>query len=198
MQPEASVFRAAGARKDPHLAAGASPFLRCPGPPALSRASWCAGEGERLFDHTGWAGATRGWAESPSVVALRSALVKANGIQAQRAQVKPVGDRDHRVRTGVMRPIKGRGLGRVEAATHGVLRVVKPNAHVKGVGGWKRYTGIEAEDLVHKFAHDGNKGLSIGVHLDVGLIPRKPKSRWVLESRVEGAIRIKVGTLYGE
>jgi len=142
-----------------------------------------AGEGVGPFTTTGWAAAYRGWEETLLVIGpseLRRTFANTNGIEAQRPQpCARIGNRDLCIRAGVLRPVKGGDTAK--AASRSVGGVVKPDAHMEGVSGRKRRTRIEAEDLVHKLAYDGNKRLSIGIDRDVRLIPGKSKSRGVLK-----------------
>src|SRR5579883_2640467 len=66
---------------------------------------------------------------------------------AQGAQVCcRVGDRDHGVRPGILFTIERCGLGDVEPAGRGILRLVEPEANVKRVSWRERSRRIEAKD----------------------------------------------------
>src|SRR5215813_8197113 len=73
---------------------------------------------------------------------------------------------NHRVRTGLVIAIERGRLGRVEAAGHGVLRVVEPEPHVERVRRGQADVGIKAEDLIEEDRSDLDKPVAASIDFD--------------------------------
>src|SRR5215472_10034022 len=102
----------------------------------------------------------------------REGFVHFDWLRAEWSQAcDRIGQRDHRVWTGVLFTVEGRWFGGVEATGHGIVRVIEPEAHVKRVGRLESDGRIKAEDLVEQDGLDGDLGLAAAVGLNIRLVP---------------------------
>src|SRR5262249_52506322 len=90
--------------------------------------------------------------------------------------------------------VKGRWILRIESAAHCVLRVVEPEAHMKGIRWFQAYVDIRVEpkNLIQQDRLDANMSFVSALgNLDVRLIPRQPEA--LVELRREVRVRCVLG-----
>ena len=73
--------------------------------------------------------------------------------------------------------VERRGLVQGEPAGRSILRIVKPESHMEGIGRRQTCGRIETEDLIDQDGLDRNLCVAIAVCLNVGLVPREAKVR---------------------
>ena len=118
------------------------------------------------------------------------------GSSAQRAKFRDrIGQRDHRIWSGVLFAIEGRWGFRIETARLCVFRLVEPETNMERVCWSEAGSRIEAEDLIEQDGLDRDLGLPIAVCLNVGLVPGESE---IFEIRIHLTAGKQISVLYRE